>query len=166
MESNNYNAAETPVETAPALSMKWHKFLTNFSLWLSALTCLITAYLYFSGSLYGLPASEVQWLYRYYEGLQALDIFFGVICVLTGVFVIVTRFALARYKAVGPKFLIALYIINQVPNLLYPFLASVITEFPLGDLIDPNLVSSLIASVVIIFVNKKYYARRAHLFVN
>ncbi len=154
-----------PVENVNPHSMKWHKFLIYFSLWLGAVTNAIAAFSYFSGSVYG-SSGEASMVYSHFTGLKTIDMLFGAALIAVAVFSIVTRFALAGYKAAGPKMLMGFYAINAVLSIVYLVVASVVTGIAFGELIDSSTISSLVTSVAMVFVNKAYYDKRAELFVN
>ena len=153
---NNLNQANTP-------SMKWHKFLIYFSLWAGAVLNLLSAVQYFTGSIYG-TGNEANMIYAYYDGIKAIDMLMAVLLIVIAVFSVVTRFALAGYKARGPQMLMGLYLINMIAAVFYLVIASVVTGISLGDLVDSSTLSSLISSIAMVFINKSYYGKRAHLF--
>lgn len=153
---NNLDQANTP-------SMKWHKFLIYFSLWAGAVLNLLNAVQYLTGSIYG-SGSEANLVYAYYDGLKAVDMLMAMLLIVISVFSIVTRFALAGYKARGPQMLMGLYLINMIAAVFYLVIASVVTGISLGDLVDSSTISSLISSIAMVFINKSYYGKRAHLF--
>lgn len=144
-------------------SMKWHKFLIYFSLWASAVINLLNAFQYFTGSIYG-ANGEASMVYSYYDGIKAVDMLMAVCLIAVAVYSIVTRFALAGYKAKGPKLLFGLYIVNAVVAIAYIFIASSVTGIAIIDLIDSNTISSLISSIAMAFINKTYYDKRAAAF--
>lgn len=153
---NNMNQVNTP-------SMKWHKFLIYFSLWAGAVLNLLNAFQYFTGSIYG-TGNEASMVYAYYDGLKAIDMLMAMLMIVVAVFSIVTRFALAGYKSNGPKMLTGLYLVTMLTGVFYLIIASAVTGISLGDLIDSSSISSLISSIAMIFINKSYYGKRAHLF--
>lgn len=159
--SNDYNVENTTETTTPALPMKWHKFLINFSLWAGAVLCLINAFTYFTGAHYG---DSVELVYAIYGGMSVLDKVMGLIELAMAVFSIITRFALAGYQAKAPKMLLLVYAINGSLTIVYAVLASAVSGLPLGDLLDSSTIGSLVACVALIFYNRDYYAKRAELF--
>lgn len=149
-----------PASAVGNTPMKWHKFLIYFLLWLGGIGNIVSGLVQFTGSQYGTDAGQV---YAYYSGLQALDILFGVLCIGLGVMQIVTRFKLARFKAVAPKLLLATYIAAAAYNLLYPVVASAVTGLALSELLD---IGTVIGNVLMAVLNHLYYSKRAHLFVS
>lgn len=160
--SINSNNSTAPVVDMP---MKWHKFLIYFALWASMVVNALNAFLMLTGAQYG-SEYDARMVYNYFDGLKGLDTFMGVLFVAMAVFAIVTRFSLAKYQAKGPKLLMAVYGLNTTLSLLYPLLASGVTDLPLGQLMDSSVISGLVTSIVMIFANRTYYNNRAHLFVN
>lgn len=147
----------------PELGMKWHKFLIYVSLWLSAANGFLNAVTYYNGSVYGAEAAEV---YAYYTGLGMLDKGMAVFCLALGFYSVITRFALARFKANAPKLLTALFGINLALNMLYLFLFSIITSIPMTGLLDTSTLTTLLSNLALLIINKFYYDARASLFVN
>lgn len=153
------------IENVNNHSMKWHKFLTYFSLWAGAVLNVIAAFTRFTGSMYG-SSGEADMVYSYFKGLKTIDVLFGVVMIAIAIFSIVTRFALAGYKAAGPKMLMGLYIIDAAVSIVYLVVASMVTGIALGELIDSSTISSLVTGIAMVFVNKAYYGKRAELFIN
>ena len=91
---------------APAMGMKWHKFLIYFALFASAVINLVNALQLITGLQYGDAADAV---YAMFSTLKVLDIGYGVILLATVVYTVVTRFYLAKFKASGPLMLMMLY---------------------------------------------------------
>ncbi len=155
---NNLNQANTP-------SMKWHKFLIYFSLWASAVLNVLNSFMYFTGAMYG-SDWQIESVYSYFSGLKTIDMLFGVVMIAVAAFTIVTRFALAGYKASGPRLLSGLYLVNAIAGIVYLIVASVVTGISLGELVDSSTITSLITSIAMVFINKSYYDKRAKLFIN
>ncbi len=162
MSENNYPSAPSPDD----YSMKWHKFLIYFALWLSAVLNIVSAFGYFTGSAYNASGASASRVYSTFPGLKGVDIFMGICLLAIGVMALVTRFALAGYKQNGPKMLLILYGINLVVPVLYLILASTTTGLSIAQLTGTSTWTSLITSLVMIFANKVYYDKRAALFVN
>ena len=163
----DYNSENTP---APVnYSLKWHKFLIYFALWAGALICIATAGRVMSGQIYvdNGDMSIVDTLYRMYPALKGMGIVFGALYILQAIFMIYTRFQLAKFKAGAPKKLLLVYAINLVLGFgLYIALSS-ITHVSLGEFVSgSDFVSMFAGPIVIIIANKIYYDKRAELFVH
>lgn len=169
-QDNNYiqdsnQSTHYQANYVPAMPMKWHKFLIYFALWLSALSAVGNALMFFNGSHYGSDLNR-EMVYMVFDNMKSLDSFMGIIFLALAAFALITRFALAGYKRTGPKFILILYGANAAVTLLYPLLASSLTDLPFSDMVDTSTVTSIIVGVIMIFANKTYYDNRAHLFVN
>lgn len=155
--------SQQPIPVSPSSHpMKWHKFLIYFALWLSALACLSNALMYFTGSHYGGYAQDV---YLVFSGMKVLDVLCGIACLALCAYTVMTRFALAAYRAKGPKMLTNIYLLNLLISLAYALLGSMITGLSFMDLLGTFL-GYVIGSAVMIFVNRTYYNNRAELFTN
>ena len=169
-DNNNDNSStqlqsSTPVQPTADTPMKWHKFLIYFSLWASAVMNVLNSFVMFTGAHYG-GENEARMVYNFFDGLKSVDIIMGVLFIGIAIFAIVTRFSLAKYQSKGPKQLLAVYGLNAVLTVAYPLLASAVTGMELSELMDSSTISSIVSSVVMILINKTYYDKRAHLFVN
>ena len=149
---------EVPVKSEH--SMKWFKFLIYFSLFASAVINLLGAVNLFSGNYYGEYSEQV---YSVYDGLKAFDIFYGLILLGVAALAVVTRMKLAGYKADGPKFLYGLYIADLVMTLVYSVGVCVITG---ENVITAQVISGIVVSCVMIWVNYVYFNKRKALFCN
>lgn len=144
--------------------MKWHKFLIYFSLWASAILNLANAIQYLTGSMYG-GEFEREMTYAFYEGLQTLDIFIGIVHLILSVFAIVTRFSLAGFKKSGPRKLFFVYLANALIAVIYIIAFCSVTGLSVGDLDAGNVFTSAITGIAMAFINKIYYDKRSSLFV-
>ncbi len=150
-------AVQQPVQQLPE---KWFHFLIYFALWAGALMNIITAVQYLTGSVYSRWGVTADFAYRSFEGLQALDIFYGLVLLGLAVFRIYTRFRLAGYKMGAPFLLYVMYGSEAVAVLMYELLYSDITE----KIMDHSVWGSLLISVVMIVLNYFYFKKRAHYF--
>lgn len=150
----------SPIADMP---MKWHKFLIYFSLWAGALSNVLSGIGLLTGSIYNASGADAEMIYRYYDGLKGMDVLFGVVSLVMAVLLIVTRFALAGYKENGPKLLIACYAASAVVAIIYPLIVTSITGLGFAELFDAT---SLVTGIVMCIVNKNYYDKRTHMFVN
>ena len=166
MQQNDWNTnGQSFSSPEPKYGMKWHKFLIWFALWASLLMNFSSALQFWNGDAYG-GADYARQVYEQYAGLRMLDQVMGVVCIAIATFALVTRFSLARFRAVGPKQLIALYVLNGVISLAYMGVFSLITGLSLGQTAGSMVWSTLIGSAIMVLANLKYYQRRAELFVN
>lgn len=129
-------------------TMKWHKFITNFGLWAAALLNIAGAGTYFE-------AAEIAGVFGVCGALQ----------VALAVFCIVVRFALARFKASGPKMLIALNVCAASTGIVFPAIISIAMGVPMTALLDGSSIASMVTSFAMAGYNTNYYAKRADMFV-
>lgn len=145
------------------LGMKWHKFLIYFLLWVGALLNITNGVLYFTGKMYG---DEAMTVYRMYPGLAGADKIMGVLCFACVVLQLVTRFALAGYKANSPKLLMGTYALGAASSVLYCILAdAAIPQLTFSGVLQ-DMLGTVVSSVFMIVVNHVYYNKREALFVN
>ncbi len=154
----------------PQLPMKWFKFLIYFLMFANALLFLSQAASFFTGSQYGDSAASV---YHFFSGLKAVDMVMGVLYLGAAAYSIYTRFMLSGYKRIGPKCMYAYYAVNVGLQVLYTALACIVfagvnanlaTELLTENL--PTLLGSVVGCVLGIALNRTYFNKRAHLFVN
>lgn len=141
------------------MTMKWHKFLVNFGLWLTAAANLMLAVAAFAGAQYGNDAEQV---YRVFDGLEPIDKLYGMLLVVQAVFVIITRFRLAALRTTGIKFLLASYWISLIVELAYAAVAGNMIGVGMDILAESS--SQVIGVVGGYMINRTYYKKRAHLF--
>lgn len=173
-----------PYVAQPALPMKWYKFVIWVQLFLSALVSVGSALLLLTGAQYG-PDSDLA--YSMIGGLRVVDIIFALAQIGIAAFAIYVRQRLAGFKKGAPelylRFIIIANVISISYNLIVVWLAvSTLTRFlpganffdALGMLLESSstqaslfqLVVSVIAVIVMYFLNRTYFNKRAHLFVN
>ena len=160
-QKSAYEAYSQPVQQQ---GMKWHKFLVYFSLWFSAVANLWNGIQAITGLQYKGNAAAV---YRMLPGMKGADTVFGVLCIVTAVLLVVTAVSLLKFKANGPKLLTLTYAVSVIACLIYVvWAAGILSRYAnLASLLSSTFMS-LAISVVMIFVNRNYYQKRAHLFVN
>ncbi len=144
----------------PPLPMKWFKFLIYFSLFFSCLVNVVTGINYLTGNIYISQGVTANLVYAIFPSMKGFDLFNGIACFALGVFAIITRFALAKYKKSGPMFLYSLYVANAVVALIYGIGATV----ALGEVAFNPI--SIGGTVLMIVLNVVYFNKRKHLFVN
>jgi len=142
-----------------AYRLKWHKFLIYFSLWISALSAVSQGINFYSGGLYEDSAAA----YAYYQGLEKLDTVMGLMYIALGIFIIISRFKLARWRENAVAWLTWSYILPPVCYIVWLFSFSNIT----GVLEAPDLASwlgNVVGNLVVIIINLIYYRKRKELF--
>ena len=149
----------------PARPMKWYKFLIYFSLVLTGFANIWTGVEAVLGMQYETKSQAAQ-VYAVYPGLHVLDIIYGVLLILLGVYALIVRQYLAGFKAKGPKMLLIMYIVSLVIEVSYIAASSLISGVNLLTASESGtmLISSMIVSLFMIGANKVYFDKRAHLF--
>ena len=154
-----------PEKRYPARPMKWYKFLIYFSLVLTGFANIWTGVEAVLGMQYETKSQAAQ-VYAVYPGLHVLDIIYGVLLILLGVYALIVRQYLAGFKAKGPKMLLIMYIVSLVIEVAYIAASSLISGVNLLTASESGtmLISSMIVSLFMIGANKVYFDKRAHLF--
>lgn len=125
--------------------MKWHKFLIYFNLWLGAICNFLLGLIYLA---YLGSDNFNSWRYTFGEVA-----FVGIFAVILGIYAIVTRFKLARFRENAPVHLTAYLILVTILNAV---VCAMETKFSFG---------TVIGSIVHIALNCIYYNKRSDLFV-
>ena len=151
---------DQPFTVANDLPMNWYKFLIYVALFLGAIANVFTGFQMLTGGHYEGMSS---WVYLYYPSLKTLDMVIGIASIGLAVFAIVVRQKLANYQSDGPKMLMILYVGSVLISVIYLIMVMGIVG---GDIDSSTMIPSLAVSVVMIIVNKIYFDKRQHLFVN
>ena len=159
------SAYESYSQPVPQQGMKWHKFLVYFSLWFSAIANFWNGIQAITGLQY---KGNAETVYRELPGMKLPDMVFGIMCIVIAVMLVITAVSLLKFKANGPKLLTLTYAVSVIACLIYVIWAAVILSRYGADVSSAlsSTFMSLAISVVMIFVNRNYYQKRAHLFVN
>ncbi|WP_455136446.1 zinc-ribbon domain-containing protein [Thermophilibacter sp.] len=148
---------------APAPSMRWYKFIIWFQLFASALINAANAIMLFGGLHY---QGASRYVYALFDGLQAVDIVFGILYVALIVAAVVVRQELAKFRRDAPLHYLIVVGVNGVSGLAYLLATSAVTHIDLSLLSDVQPFSQLVGAVILVACSKVYFDRRAHLFVN
>lgn len=142
------------------LPMNWYKFLIYFALFLGAISNAYTGIQMLTGAHY---EGSATYVYAFYSSLKVIDIVVGIACIGLAVLAIVVRQKLANFKSDGPRFLTILYVASIAVSLIYILLITIVVG---NGVFNISNVASVISSGAMIFVNKIYFEKRQHLFVN
>lgn len=154
---------QTMIQTA-VLGMGWFKFLIYFGLFAGAVLNAISGILFLTGAAYG---GDARIIYRYFDGLQTLDIIVGICTLATAALGIYARFRLAGYHKNGPKMLYAVYAAAAAVQLVYVIgIYAVLPSRALDVISFGPVYVSIAVGIVMVCVNVIYFKKRAHLFVN
>lgn len=153
---------EQPRTRRKGMPMKWYKFLIYISLFLTAITNIFTGCQVVLGLHYVQDGVDyAEQVYSTYAGLKIVDIVYGICVVAVGVFAIIVRMKLARYKKDGPKSLLILYIGSLAISVLYLVAAMFVLR---ENTMTIDTATSIIVSIFMILANKIYFEKRGHLF--
>ena len=135
------------------MGMKWFHFLIYCVLWLNAGVCALLGFL-----LLGLVG-------------DAFTTAYGIAMLAFAVFCLITRSRLAKFKKGAPGCLYAVYILgNVVLVLFFNIISWMALSGSLTDLVamllDPSLLSAIVGTIIAVAINKVYFNKRKHLFVN
>ena len=143
--------------------MKWFKFIIYFQLFASAALNLLNAFQLFTGAQYEGQAERV---YLLFPGLKTADLLYGALCLVMAALAIYVRFRLAKFRQNGPKLYYTLLIVAIVGALLYLFLAGAAMGQPVSELLDGNVLITILSGAFLLIVNMIYFGKRMDLFVN
>lgn len=113
-----------------------------------------------TGGIYSGLASLV---YAYYPALKIVNILFGIIFLALAAFSVYVALQLKGFKKGAPQLLMYLYIAALAVAILYAILNLIIVGSLSGL---STIIIEIIVSIVMIILNKIYFDKRKHLFVN
>lgn len=163
----NFAPQQVPYGFAP-LGMKWYKFLIYFLLFAAGILNILGGIVYLTGIQYG-SALEAKLVYAFFSNLKTMDIIYGIVVIALGVFQIYTRFQLASYKAKAPSYILYMYVINGAATAIYSFVVSGMIDVLLpaeSAQLSGQGISAIIVAALFVWLNKIYFDKRKHLFVN
>lgn len=155
--------------TEEGLGMKWYKWLIYFALFLSALTFISEGIGALTGTqydaalnlLYGTEQSWGETIYNMYPGLSIVDKIYGAFAIGAAIFAIIMRSKLAKFKTNATSQYITYLLIIVTVGVIYTILQAVIIKSA-----DVTLVISTVALILRYLLERKYFLKREHLFVN
>ena len=161
----NQDNTQTPGVEKPAVKLGWFHFLIYFSLFAAALLQLANAFQLFTGFQYVRIGADAASVYLRFPDLKPLDYSFAVLYILDAVFIIATRFLLAKFKKSGPVCLYLCSVIALLFNVAYTVISSNIVG---ANVFDPSALGQLVgqnlALVVVLVINIIYFTKRKELF--
>lgn len=159
-------SANTPNTTSKPLGMAWYKFLIYFSLIFGAVINFFTAICFLTGSIYASESNgqiTAEFVYAVYgSALQIVDIIYGILMIGFAVLVLMLRNKLANYSTDALKYVYIVYSLTAVAPLVYASIVSAITSQPIAT----EAIATLVVGVPFLFLNVKYFKKRAHLFTS
>lgn len=157
-----------PARVDDGTPMKWYKFLIYFALFAGPLLNLINGIRLMSGSVYD---GQEKLVYAYFDGLETLDMIVGLGMLALAALGLYTRFRLAGFYSNGPKMLLTTYAADAVLSLIYIIgfymvMPESVTRYLNTDGMLTSYFIGIGVSVAMIFANKSYFDKRAHMFKN
>ena len=150
--------------------LKWFHFLIYFALWLNAIVCALNGIMQLTGASYEILGIAAEDMYATYPTLKTVDLVFGVAYLVFALFCIITRSRLAHFKKGAPSMLIAFYVLSALITIGSTVAGGVAMGLETQDLlnlfIEADFLGSIIGTVIAILINKVYFGKRAHMFVN
>ncbi|SEK18928.1 zinc-ribbon domain-containing protein [Pseudobutyrivibrio ruminis] len=144
----------------PVLGLKWAHFLGYFALWAGALVNLGSGISFITGLIYN---GDASFIYDYFPGLQVLNILYGVCLLGTVALNVFAALSIIKCKKQTGLLVCLVYSAQVVLSLVYVVAGSIILSSFAGD---ASVVSSVIVSIVMIFVNRVYFNNRRDVYVN
>ena len=153
---------------ADGLGMKYYKFLIYFALFFTVFSCIVNCVSLFTGAhydavfsaVYGPGAVGSEMIYKTYPAIKIVDRVYGVLLLFIAVGALIMRSRLANFKMKGSNQYIIFLLIMVVINTIYIICSSIIIKSA-----DFTLVTSTV-DVARFFLEKLYFSKREHLFVN
>lgn len=150
-QPNNQTYAQ-PAPAAATQPMKWYKFLIYFMLWFNGVVYILSGL----SSIITVISISAQGFH-----ISPGGIITGLLLIGLGVFTIITRMHLAKFRTTGPLFLYLVYIISAVLTLL----DTLILPKAMVSII-PQAAGSIIGTAIAVILNRIYFNKRAHMFKN
>lgn len=143
------------------MPMKWYKFLVYFALWAGAVTN-------FSEAVYGLfgiaKNDAEQYMYYFISGYEEYDRIAAIFLLGIIAFQIYTCIQLLGYRNKAPLFLIMMYAVLLVYNLITIIVVDLMMSVTIGYLTGNIIVVFLFYGLFGV-LNAVYFYKRRHLFV-
>lgn len=154
---------------AEGLGMKWYKFLIYFALFFTVFSCIVNCVSLFTGAhydalvtaYYGEGAGGSELIYQTYPGIKIVDRVYGALGIIMAVVTLIMRSRLAKFKTKAAYQYIIYLLIFVVLTTAYDICSAIIIKSA-----DFTLVGADAALVARFFLEKLYFSKREHLFVN
>ncbi len=164
----NKETAEKTVNTKPR-GMKWFHFLIYFLLWFNAFGFVASGVLQLSGYGYELLGTSAKEIYAAFPLMEKIDLIYGVSLIVLALHCLITRSRLAKFKKRAPGWLYTYYFLDVLLSYAYMIGNQLamnigITEILIASASD--LIGITIGFVIALVINKTYFKKRKHLFVN
>ncbi len=143
------------------LPLKWYTFNIMFLMWVSALGSFWFGITSMLGSQYG---ALTDLYYVFMDGMQIVDIVFGALTVLVGVATVYVRQELAHQRRFAPLHFMMLYLLSFVISTVHTLVLTFSFGFGLEILALFPVVAGGAMTALFLYLNKKYFDKRAHIF--
>ena len=153
MENNS------PAATPETFPMKWHNFLTRFSLWASMAFVLLDGVMVGMGTQYDPPAA----VFARWPALKMVHAGYALASIAIAIYTFKVRKDLARFRWAGVKGLYVLYFLSPLVSIAFSFLQGVIIQIDTIYNMQDQL-PMLAGAAIGVLLHRKYYHRRAALF--
>lgn len=140
------------------LPMNWYNFLIYVGLFFAVIIHAYQGFAYLfvlDGSYFSIAG---------YSEITALNVIMGIAQLILAVFSFSVRQKLAHFKADGPRMLLILYIMNCAVTVVYVGLLLILLNQ--DGLFLVSAIPGCGVSAIMVYVNKVYFEKRLHLFVN
>jgi len=146
-------------------TMKWYKFLIYFSLIFTSVSCGVDGLSYLFGMYWKQLAAidpSFENIYSAHRALRYVDFFMGVVQLAVAGYCIYVRSALMEFKKSAPVMLYVLYGLNQLVQICYLVAAGIEGVIQIDYF---QISGSIIGTAIAIWLNMKYFKKRAGMFV-
>ena len=162
LEEDKSAAKNNKTNAYAVTSWGWFNFLIYFALWAGALLNIANGIRQLTGAVYLSEGLEPEMVYEVFPNLKSVDVLFGVLACVFGVFQIVTRFSLAHYKKYAPIMLHLSYIFIIIVDIT----SAIVVTSIIGVETFSTIIAKVIVSIIILLINIKYFNNRKHVFIN
>ena len=150
-----------PADPSPDLPLKWFTFNIMFLLWAEAIFGAIGGITTVMGQQYG---GLTDLYYAFAGPVRAVDIVYGLVQIALAAATVYVRMELARYRRFAPVHYLALVVLAFVCSTVYSLVLTYGIGLGLGGfMLIPTLISAAV-NFLFLYLNKKYFDRRAYLF--
>ena len=166
----------TEEELTIEYGMKWYKFVIYFQLFATTAAFAISAFAFFTGSIYDWAGASSDLVYMVFPELEFFDFLLSLIFVGSAVLALVARKALKDKEKKGPILLCTLYASEIIFTILYSIVVFKIFESAslhygidmesFESYIVTTAVMSVISCIPMLIGNIIYFGNRKDIFVN
>lgn len=156
------------------LSMNWYKFVRYVMLYLVTVCMVIMGIVYVNGQAY---EENTELVYYLFNDLKTVDIIYGFVLIILGIWGFIIRKEMALYANKAPKHYIRFLTSIAVLEIIYYIavyqstISSFVSAGELGEYMSYSSdvsegIVGIVLYIIFIILNKMYFDKRIHLFVN